>query len=64
MAKLMSMVLGASLLVGAVAGIAEAACTYEGSRYPTGTVLCIGGKLYVCDSNEAWKPDRNSSCGN
>jgi hypothetical protein len=64
MGKLMSMVMGATLLVGAVAGVAEAACTYEGSRYPAGTVLCIGGKIYVCESNDAWKVDRTSSCSN
>jgi hypothetical protein len=63
MGKLMSMVMGAALLVAA-AGIAQAACTYEGSRYPAGTVLCIGGKIYVCESNDAWKVDRASSCSN
>jgi hypothetical protein len=67
MGKLMSRMVGAALLVGAMAGaagIAQAACTYEGSRYPAGTVLCIGGKIYVCESNDAWKVDRTSSCSN
>ena len=37
-------------------------CAYEGQRYPTGTALCIGGKLHVCEANSAWKVDRSSAC--
>jgi len=60
MIKLMGFVVGALLLAGA--HLAEAACAYEGQSYPTGTVLCIGGKIYACQSNDAWKVDRASSC--
>jgi hypothetical protein len=50
----------ALLVLGA--NLAEAACSYEGQGYPTGTVLCVGGKTYTCQSNDAWKVDRSSSC--
>lgn len=63
MDKLIPILMGAAMVV-AVSGVAEAACTYEGQRYPAGTVLCIGGKLHVCEPNDAWKIDRRSSCGN
>ena len=56
------LMVGAALLFAT--GAAEAACAYEGQRYPTGTVLCIGGKVYVCEANAAWKIDRSSSCTN
>jgi len=60
MIKLLGLAGVATVLMGA--GLADAACTYEGQRYPTGTVLCIGGKIYVCESNDAWKVDRASTC--
>jgi hypothetical protein len=60
MIKLMGFAVGALLLAGA--NLAEAACSYEGQSYPTGTTLCIRGKLYVCESNDAWKVDRTSTC--
>jgi hypothetical protein len=63
MGKVIPMLMGAALLFAA-AGVAEAACSYEGARYPAGTVLCIGGKIYVCEANDAWKIDRTSSCSN
>ena len=63
MGNVIPMMVGAALLF-AVSGVAEAACTYEGQRYPAGTVLCIGGKLHVCEANDAWKIDRRSACGN
>ena len=58
--KLAGFLVAAALLIGA--GAAEAACSYEGQSYPTGTVLCIGGKVEICQSNDAWKIDRSSSC--
>ena len=60
MIKALAFMIGATLLVAA--NLAEAACSYEGQRYPTGTALCIGGKLHVCEANSAWKIDRSSSC--
>ena len=57
--RLAGFVVAAGLLIGAQAA---AACSYEGQTYPTGTVLCIGGKLQICQSNDAWKVDRSSSC--
>ncbi len=63
MAKMMAVVWTmAGLLVAASA--AQAACGYEGQRYPAGTVLCIGGKIYTCEANDAWKVDRSSACTN
>ena len=62
MAKSMAILLGAALLFAAHA--AAAACAYEGQRYPAGTVLCIGGKIFVCQANDAWKIDRTSTCSN
>ncbi len=62
MGKTVAILMGAALLVAA--GAAEAACAYEGQRYPAGTVLCIGGKVYVCEANDAWKIDRSSTCSN
>jgi hypothetical protein len=59
--KALGFVAGALLLLGA--NMAEAACTYEGQSYPTGAVLCLGGKTYTCQSNDAWKVDRSSNCG-
>jgi hypothetical protein len=58
--KLAGFLVAGALLIGAQA--AEAACSYEGQSYPAGTVLCIGGKIYACQSNDAWKVDRSSSC--
>jgi len=60
MAKATAILLGAALWFAA--GAAEAACSYEGQSYPAGTVLCIGGKIFICQSNDAWKIDRLSSC--
>jgi len=62
MAKTVAILMAAALWLAA--GAAEAACAYEGQRYPAGTVLCIGGKVYVCEANDAWKIDRSSSCSN
>ena len=62
MAKTVAILMGAALVFAA--GAAAAACAYEGQRYPAGTVLCIGGKIYVCEANDAWKIDRSSSCSN
>jgi hypothetical protein len=62
MAKTMAILAGVALLFAA--GAAHAVCAYEGQRYPPGTVLCIGGKVYVCESNDAWKIDRSSTCSN
>ena len=62
MGKIVAIVMAVGLWLAA--GAAEAACTYEGQRYPAGTVLCIGGKVYVCEANDAWKIDRSSSCSN
>jgi hypothetical protein len=59
--KLAGFLVAAAML--AAAQTAEAACSYEGQSYPTGAVLCIGGKLYSCQSNDAWKVDRTSTCG-
>jgi len=59
--KSLGFVAGALLLLGT--HMAEAACTYEGQGYPAGAVLCIGGKTYTCQSNDAWKVDRSSNCG-
>ncbi|HUA56380.1 MAG TPA: hypothetical protein VMB81_29625 [Candidatus Sulfotelmatobacter sp.] len=66
MAKSAAILLGAALMVAGgvfTAGAAEA-CSYEGQAYPPGTVLCIGGKQFICQSNDAWKVDRSSSCSN
>jgi hypothetical protein len=60
MLKLLGLLTGAVLLLNA--NLAEAACSYEGQSYPTGTVLCVAGKTYTCQSNDAWKVDRSSSC--
>jgi hypothetical protein len=62
MAKSMAILVGAALVFAAHAAVA--ACAYEGQRYPAGTVLCIGGKTYTCQSNDAWKVDRGSACTN
>ena len=64
MAKAMAILIGAPMLLAVLlgAGAAQAACAYEGQRYPAGTVLCIGGKIFVCQTNDAWKIDRSSSC--
>ena len=62
MAKTVAILMGAALVFAA--GAAAAACAYEGQRYPAGTVLCIGGKIYVCEANDAWKIDRSSACSN
>jgi hypothetical protein len=62
MAKTVAILLGVAVLFGA--GTAAAACAYEGQRYPAGTVLCISGKIFVCQSNDAWKVDRSSTCSN
>jgi len=51
MAKSLAMVFGVALIMAANA--AFAACSYEGQRYPTGTVLCVGGKIYLCEANDA-----------
>lgn len=58
--KLAGFLVAAVVLAGVQ--VAQAACPYEGQNYPTGTVLCIGGKSYTCQSNDAWKVDRSSSC--
>jgi hypothetical protein len=60
MAGSLAIILGGACLLAASA--ASAACTHEGQRYPAGTVLCISGKTYVCESNDAWKIDRTSNC--
>jgi hypothetical protein len=60
MIRVLAFMVGATLLVAA--NVAQATCSYEGQRYPTGTALCIGGKLNICEANSAWKVDRSSSC--
>lgn len=62
MAKSLAVIVGAALFLATHA--ASAACSYEGQRYPTGAVLCIQGKLHICEANDAWKVDRRSSCSN
>jgi hypothetical protein len=66
MAKSVAILFGAALLfaAGVLAADRAEACSSEGQTYPAGTVLCIKGKIYVCQSNDAWKVDRSSSCSN